>query len=150
MDKTRASKVDGREEGEGEEEEWAQTLWRMLHVGGAGFLSRSPGGLQKMVTAIVTACVEFRHTGSEAPRRKLCACGRNARGERCRSLPLLQFARNTNKKQTIGLTYLGGASSADNSDLSGEIVRRLQRAWPVHAFGGIARNCMTARAFACG
>ena len=57
----RAGKVDGQKK-----EEAAQTLWGMLYADDAGVVSRSPEGLEKMLTVIVTACAAFGLTASEA------------------------------------------------------------------------------------
>ena len=48
----------GRVDGQRKEEE-AQTLWGMLYADDAGIASRSPEGLEKMMTVIVTACAAF-------------------------------------------------------------------------------------------
>ena len=58
---TRAGRVDGQRK-----EEAAQTLWGMLYADDAGVVSRSPEGLEKMLTVIVTACAAFGLTASEA------------------------------------------------------------------------------------
>ena len=50
--KPRAGKVDGRRK---EEEEAAQELWGMLYADDAGIISRSPGGLDRAMTVVVTA-----------------------------------------------------------------------------------------------
>ena len=51
--KTRTGRVDGQKK------EAAQTLWEMLYADDAGIVSRSPEGLEKMMTVIVTACAAF-------------------------------------------------------------------------------------------
>ena len=59
-DKKRASKMDWREEE-------AQAFWGMLDADDdAGIVSQSSGGLQRMMTVIVTACAAFELTVSEA------------------------------------------------------------------------------------
>ena len=54
MGRTRAGRVDGQMK-----EEEAQTFWGMLYADDAGVVSRSPEGLERMMTVIVTACVAF-------------------------------------------------------------------------------------------
>ena len=44
----------------------------MLYADDAGIVSRSPGGLEKMMTVIVTACSEFGLTASEAKTEITC------------------------------------------------------------------------------
>ena len=41
-------------------------MWEMLYADDAGIVSRSPEGLEKMMTVIVTACATFGLTVSEA------------------------------------------------------------------------------------
>ena len=53
----------GRVDGQRKEEE-AQTLWGMLYADDTGIVSRSPEGLKKMMTIIVTACAAFGLTVS--------------------------------------------------------------------------------------
>ena len=59
--RARAGRVDGQKKVEA-----AQTLWGMLYADDAGSVSRSPEGLEKMMTVIVTACAAFGLTVSEA------------------------------------------------------------------------------------
>ena len=49
-----------------------QTLWGMLYADDAGIVSRSPEGLENMMTVIVTACAAFGLTGSEAKTEIVC------------------------------------------------------------------------------
>ena len=60
---SRTGKVDGRRGKEGEE---VQRLWGMLYADEADIVSRSSEGLERMMTAIVTACSSFGLTVSEA------------------------------------------------------------------------------------
>ena len=53
---SRTGKVDGRRRKEGE---GVQRLWGMLYADDAGIVSRSSEGLERMMTAIVTACSSF-------------------------------------------------------------------------------------------
>ena len=41
-------------------------MWGMLYADDAGIVSRSPEGLEKMMTVIVTACAAFGLTVSES------------------------------------------------------------------------------------
>ena len=95
----------------------------MLYADDAGIVSRSPEGLGKMMTVIVTACAAFRLTVSEAKTETMCLQAKV--GGTCRS-PLLQPARY---KQTVEVVYLGGAISADWDLRIIEVMRRIQRAW---------------------
>ena len=58
--RARAGRVDGQEK-----EEETQTLWGILYADDAGIVPRSPKGMEKMMTAIVTACAAFGLTVSE-------------------------------------------------------------------------------------
>ena len=49
-----------------------QTLWGMLYADDAGIVSRSPEGLENMMTVIVTACAAFGLTVSEAKTEIMC------------------------------------------------------------------------------
>ena len=62
--RARAGRVYGRRK------EGAQTLWGMLYD--AGIVSRSPEGLGKMMTVIVTTCAAFGLTVSEAKTEIMC------------------------------------------------------------------------------
>ena len=64
---TRAGRVDGQRK-----EEAAQMLWEILYADDAGIVSRSPEGLEKMMTAIVAACAAFVLTVSEAKTEIMC------------------------------------------------------------------------------
>ena len=68
---SRTGKVDGRG-GKEEEEEEVQRLWGMLYADDAGIVSRSSGGLERMITVIVTACSAFGLTVSEAKTEAMC------------------------------------------------------------------------------
>ena len=56
----------------GKEEEEAQQLWCMLYADNAGILSRSPGGLERMMTVIVNACSALRLTVPEVKAEITC------------------------------------------------------------------------------
>ena len=60
---SRTGKVDGRRGKEGED---VQRLWGMLYADDASIASRSSKGLERMMTAIVTACLSFGLPVSEA------------------------------------------------------------------------------------
>ena len=73
-----------------------QGLWSMLYADDAGIVTRSRGGLDKMVTVIVTTGSAFGLTASEA---KTGVLRQNAL-ERCRS-PSLQPARYTHNRWNL-------------------------------------------------
>ena len=115
----RTGKVDGR----GGKEKEVQRLWGMLFADDAGIVSRPLERLERMMTAIVTACSALEFTVSEAKTEMMCLQTKDggkvsfaikAPGQVC--------------KQTIEFVYLGGDITTDK-DLSIEIARRLQRAW---------------------
>ena len=56
----------------GKEGEGVQRLWGMLYGDDAGIVSRSSEGLERMMTAIVTACSSFGLTVSEAKTEIIC------------------------------------------------------------------------------
>ena len=95
----------------------------MLYADDAGIVSRSSGGLERVVTVIVTACSAFGLTVSEAKTEIMCVQTKGG-GK-------VSFTTNAAGQvyiQTIEFVYLGGSITADR-DLSIEITRRLQRAW---------------------
>ena len=47
-------------------------LWEILYADDAGIVSRSPEGLEKMMTAIVAGCAAFVLTVSEAKTETRC------------------------------------------------------------------------------
>ena len=65
--RARAGRVD-RQRNEDE----AQTLWGMLYADDADIVSRSPEGLEKILTVIVTACAAFGLTVLEAKTEIMC------------------------------------------------------------------------------
>ena len=95
----------------------------MLYTDDAGIVSRSPKGLGRMMTVIVTACSAFVLTVSEAKTEIMCLQTKGGG-----KVPFTINAAGQVYKQTIEFVYLGGAITADR-DLSIEIPRRLQRAW---------------------
>ena len=62
----RAGRVDGQRNEE------AQTWWGILYTDDEGIVSRSPEGLEKMMTVIVTPCSAFGLTTSEAKTEIMC------------------------------------------------------------------------------
>ena len=116
----RTGKVDGRR---GEEEEEVQRLWGMLFADDAGIVSRSSGGLERMMTVIVTACSAFWRTVSEAKTDIVCL---QIKGGGKVSFTINAAGRVY--KQTIEFVYLCGAITAGR-DLSIQIARRFRRAW---------------------
>ena len=105
----RAGRVDGQEK-----EEAAHTLWGMLYADDAGIVSRSPEGLEKVMTVIVTACAAFGLTVSEA-KTEIWACKRKVGGT-CRS-PLLQPATCTNKRSSL-CTWAGLSEQIETSEVA--------------------------------
>ena len=103
---SRTGKVDGRR---GKEEEEVKRLWGMLYADDAGLVSRSLEGLERMITAIMTACSAFGLTVSEA-KQSSCACKPRA-GGRCRS-PSMQPARYTDKQSSL-CTWVGLSAQTD-------------------------------------
>ena len=47
-------------------------MWGMLYADDAGIVSRSPEGLEKMMTVIVTVCAAFGLTVLEAKTEIMC------------------------------------------------------------------------------
>ena len=116
---SRTGKVDGRRGKEGEE---VHRLCGMLYADDAGIVSRSSEGLERMMTAIVTACSSFGLTASEEKTEIMCLETKSGG-----KVSLTINAAGQVYKQTIQFVYLGGAITADRN-LSTEITRRLQRA----------------------
>ena len=112
--------VDRRRGKEGEE---VQRLRGMLYADDAGIVSRSTGGLERMMTVIVTACSSFRLTVSKAKTDIMCLETKG--GGKVSFTP---NAAGQVYKQTIEFVYSGGVITADR-DFSMEITRRLQRSW---------------------
>ena len=112
-------KVDGWRGKEGEE---VQRLWAMLYADDAGIVSRSSEGLERMMTAIVTACSSFGLTVSEAKTEIMCL---QTKGGGKVSFTI--NAAGQVYKQTIEFVCLGRAITADRDSI--ELTRRLQRAW---------------------
>jgi len=99
-------------------------LWGMLYADDAGIVSRSPEGLEKMMTVIVTACAAFGLTVSEAKTEIMCLQTKGGG-----HVPFTVTAAGQVYKQTVEFVYLGGAISADWDLRSVEVTRRIQRAW---------------------
>ena len=95
----------------------------MLYADDAGFVSRSSEGLERIMTAILTACSSFGLTTSEAKTEIMCLETKSGG-----KVSFTIIAAGQVYKQTIQFVYLGGAITADR-DLTIEITRRLQRAW---------------------
>ena len=101
--RARAGRVDGQKK-----EEAAQTLRGMLYADDEGIVSRSPEGLEKMMTVIVTACAAFGLTVSEAKTGIMCLQTKGGG-----YVPFTVTAADQVYKQTVEFVYLGGAISAD-------------------------------------
>ena len=80
----------------------------MLYADDAGIVSRSPEGLERMMTVIVTACSPFMLTVSEAKPEIICL---ETKGRGKVSFKI--NAAGQVYKQTIEFVYLGGAITAD-------------------------------------
>ena len=74
----------------------------MLYADDAGIISRSPKGLEKMITAMVTACAAFGLTVSEA--KTEIACLQTKGGEH---MPFTVTAAGQVYKQTVEFVYFG-------------------------------------------
>ena len=80
----------------------------MLYADDAGIISRSPKGLEKMITAMVTACAAFGLTVSEAKTEIMCLQTKGG------GHMLFTFtAAGQVNNQTVKIVLLGGAISAD-------------------------------------
>ena len=99
-------------------------MWGILCADDAVIVSRSPEGMEKMTTSIVTACAAFGLTVSEAKTEIMCP-QTEGRG----NVPFTVTAAGQVHKQTVECVYLGGAISADWDLRSVEATRRIQRAW---------------------
>ena len=95
----------------------------MLYADDAGIVSRSSEGLETIMTVIVTACLSFGLTVSEAKTEIMCLQTKGGG----KVLFTINAAGQV-YKPSIEFVYLSGAITADR-DLSIEITRRLQRAW---------------------
>ena len=104
--RAQARRVDGKKEEEEEEE--TQTMWGMLYADDAGIVSRSPEGLEKMMTTvIVSTCATFGLTVSEAKTDIMCLQTKGGG-----HVPVTVTAAGQVYKQTGEFVYLGGAISA--------------------------------------
>ena len=99
--RARAGRVDGQRN-----QEAAQTWWEKLYADDVGVVSRSPDGLGRMMTVIVTACAVFGLTVSEAKTEIMCL-QTNGGGH----VPFTVTASGQVYKQTVEFVYLGGAIS---------------------------------------
>ena len=95
-------------------EEEVQTLWGMLYADDTGIVSRSPEGLEKMMTVIVPVCrVRADGLGGQDGDHVPANVRWGARAvHRCWSRPGIQ---------TVEFVYLGGAISADSDLRSVEV-----------------------------
>ena len=114
--RARTGRVDGHKK------EKAQTLWGILYADDAGIVPRSPEGLEKMMTVILTVCRVRAdglggQDGDHVPANE--RWGARAVHRYC-SWPGVQ---------TGEFVSLGGAISADWGLRSVEVTRRIQRAW---------------------
>ena len=95
----------------------------MLYADDADIVSRSPEGLERMMTVIAITCLAFGLTVWAAKTEIMCPQQKYGGG--------VLFAINTAGlvyKQAIEVVYSGGVISADRN-LSIEITRCFERAW---------------------
>ena len=83
-------------------------MWEILYADDAGIVSRSPEGLEKMMTVIVTACAAFVLTVSGAKTDIMCLKTKGGGHVR-----FTVYAAGQVYKQTVEFVNLGGAISAD-------------------------------------
>ena len=117
---SRTGKIDGRRRKEGDD---VQRLRGTLYADDAGLVSRSPEGLEGMITVMVTACLSCGLTVSRAQTDTMCLQAKGGGN--------VSFTINTAGrvyKPTTEFVYLGGDITADR-DLSIEITRLLQKDW---------------------
>ena len=89
----------------------------MLYADDAGIASRSPEGLEKMMTVIVTACAAFGLTVSEAKTEIVYLQTKKGGGH----VPITVFlppARCTNKRSSL-CTWAGLSAPIGISEVSG-------------------------------
>ena len=99
-------------------------MWGMLYADDASIVSRSPEGLEKMRTVIVTACAAFGLTVSEAKTDIMCLQTKGGG-----HMPFTVSAAGQVYKRTVEFVYLGGTISADWDLRSVEVTHRLQTSW---------------------
>ena len=101
----------------------AQGLWGMLYADDAGIISRSPGGIENMMTVIVTRVLGVRAHGLRSRN------GDYLPANNCLGKVLLAIsAAGQGHKHMIECVRFDGAIKG-NRGLSVEITRRLERAW---------------------
>ena len=115
-------------------------MWGMLYADDAGIASRSPEGLENMLTVIVTNCVcRVRADGIGGQDGD-----RVPENERWGHVPFTDTAAGQVYKQTVEFVYLGGAISAGRDLRNVEVALRIQTAWA--GFGRYRMESMTVRA----
>ena len=83
-------------------------MWGMLYADDTGIVSRSPEGLEKMVTVIASACSAFGLTVSDAKTNIMCLQS-NGEGH----VPFTVTAAGQVYNQTVEFVCLGGTISTD-------------------------------------
>ena len=116
----RTGHVDGR--GGKKEAQEAQGSWGMLYADDLGVVARSPGGLERMMAVIVTACSAFGLTVTEANTEVICLQTKHEENESF----TINTASDTNKQKSELVCTWAGLSA--QMELSVEKTRRLQRA----------------------
>lgn len=110
-----------------------RAVWGMLYADDAGFVSRSPAGLARMMTVIVEVFGQFGLTVSEKKTETLLMRipekAQKAGETPTPPLPPLEIAAAGQKyKQVDQFVYLGGLITED-ANLTREINRRIKIAW---------------------
>ena len=90
----------------------------MLYADDADIVSRSPEGLEKILTVIVTACAAFGLMVSEAKTEIMCLQTKGGG-----HAPFTVTAAGQVFKQTVEFVYVGGAITADWDLRSSEVSR---------------------------
>ena len=97
-------------------------MWGMLRADDASLVSRSPAGLEKMMTVIVTVCAAFGLTVSEARMEIMCLQTKGGGHGH-----FTVAAAGQVYKQSVEFMYLGGAIRTAWDHRGVEVTR--QRVW---------------------
>ena len=102
-----------------------RAIWGMLYADDAGIVSKSPEGLAKMMTVIVTV---FEAAGLTVSEKKTETMMVRTPNQAPLPSPLVVEAAGQKYKQTSQFVYLGGAVN-ECADITPEIERRIRLAW---------------------
>ena len=102
-----------------------KAVWGMLYADDAGVVSKSPEGLTKMMTVIVTV---FEAAGLTVSEKKTETMLFRTPHQEPQREPLVVEAADQKYKQTNRFTYLGGVID-ENANINPEIERRIRFAW---------------------